>query len=211
MYPEIKTYLSEREAEFDKISASRRIDLESLAHYVRKRLDAEKAARLLFVCTHNSRRSHFAQIWAAVAAHHVDLKNVKTFSGGTETTAFNPRAVSALNRVGFKISKDDHEKNPVYQVRFSDSAKPQVCFSKVYQAEPNPTSEFAVVMTCTQADQGCPLVAGAEFRLALPYDDPKSADDTPAEQARYDERCAQIAREMLYMMVKAKPPIATGK
>jgi len=36
-------------------------------------------------------------------------------------------------------------------------------------------------------------------RFALPYDDPKQSDGTPTEVKTYDERCRQIAREMLYM------------
>ncbi len=43
------------------------------------------------------------------------------------------------------------------------------------------------------------MVQGASSRFAIPYDDPKVADGTPEETAIYDERCAQIAREMLYV------------
>jgi hypothetical protein len=32
----------------------------------------------------------------------------------------------------------------------------------------------------------------------MPYDDPKDYDDTDQEQAKYDERCRQIAREMFF-------------
>jgi arsenate reductase (thioredoxin) len=44
----------------------------------------------------------------------------------------------------------------------------------------------------------CPIVRGASHRVSIPYKDPKVADDTPTESAAYDERCAQIAREMLF-------------
>jgi hypothetical protein len=40
--------------------------------------------------------------------------------------------------------------------------------------------------------------------LAIRYVDPKEADDTPQEAQRYDERCMQIAREMLYTMTLVK-------
>jgi len=75
-----------------------------------------------------------------------------------------------------------------------------VCFSKVYDEAPNPASEFVAVMVCTEADGACPDVAGATGRFALPYVDPKASDGTGLESATYDDRCAQIAREMLYMM-----------
>ena len=31
-------------------------------------------------------------------------------------------------------------------------------------------------MTCSQADKTCPVVKGAETRIAIPYDDPKEYD-----------------------------------
>jgi arsenate reductase len=77
------------------------------------------------------------------------------------------------------------------------------CFSKPYDNDPNPKSAFGAVMVCTDADEACPFVPGAEFRLAVPFVDPKVSDNTPEEAATYDERCAQIAREMLYAMTVA--------
>jgi arsenate reductase len=139
-----------------------------------------------------------AQLWASVGAAHYGVKNVETFSGGTEATAFNPRAVAALQRAGFKIEQGPQKTNPRYKVFIGTPAEPLVCFSKVYHAEPNPKSDFCAVMTCAQADKNCPIVHGASVRLAICYEDPKTADGTPMEGARYDERCAQIAREMLY-------------
>lgn len=53
-------------------------------------------------------------------------------------------------------------------------------------------------MSCDQADQNCPVVEGSTLRIAIPYVDPKVADNTSEEAARYDERSQQIAREMFY-------------
>jgi arsenate reductase (thioredoxin) len=57
-------------------------------------------------------------------------------------------------------------------------------------------------MTCDEADQDCPFVKGAALRISLPYEDPKVADGTPEEAARYDARSRQIATEMLYLFSK---------
>ena len=54
-------------------------------------------------------------------------------------------------------------------------------------------------MTCSRADESCPVVMVADLRVGIPYDDPKAADGTPEESARYDERCKQIATEMFYL------------
>ena len=182
--------------EMDLIPATRKGQLQKLAAYVEARLSTDRIA-LNFICTHNSRRSHLAQIWAAVAAYYYDVPGVETFSGGTEATAFNPRAVAAMKRAGFQIVAGKGD-NPIYSVSYAGDAEPLVCFSKVYDHASNPQSKFAAIMTCSDADENCPFIPGVELRLPLTYEDPKMADDTPEETKRYDERVRQIGREILY-------------
>ncbi len=199
LVPEVQSYLDKRRTEFDLITAERKVQLKEIADYVKERVKAGKPARLTFICTHNSRRSHMSQIWAAVAATDQKVASVETFSGGTEATAFNPRAIASIERTGLKIEKLDDGKNPKYTVRYGGKGLSVICFSKVYNDSPNPTEEFCAVMTCSQADKACPLVKGCSLRVAIPYDDPKVADGTPEEAAKYDERCAQISRDMLFL------------
>lgn len=200
-YPELFRYLNERVMEFESIPSDRKTDLAKVADFVRERLSKSEPAKLTFICTHNSRRSHLSQIWAQVAAEYYGLVGVETFSGGTEATAFNPRAVAAMQRCGLKIVADDPTvSNPRYCVHTSESSTPQYCFSKAYGDPPNPNSGYCAVMTCSQADDACPLVMGCELRMPIRYEDPKVADDTEFEAQRYDERSAQIGAEMLYMM-----------
>jgi len=199
MFPEVAKYLQQRHQEFDQIPSERKAKLEKIAQYVKSRLKASQPAKLTFICTHNSRRSHMSQIWAAVAAKNYGLDGVETYSGGTEATAFNPRAIAAMERAGLKVEKPNDSKNPRYAVRFQESKNPMICFSKVYSDPPNPKEGFCAVMTCSEADKSCPLVEGSSHRVALPFDDPKAADGTPEEAAKYDERSAQICREMLYL------------
>jgi protein-tyrosine-phosphatase len=195
---QVQKYVDQRKGEFTDIPEARKEQLKKLAVYIRNQTAAGRLARLTFICTHNSRRSHLAQVWASAAAAYYGVDNVETFSGGTEATAFNSRAVASLERAGFKIEPGPEKSNPRYKVFLGTTGEPLVCFSKVYDAEPNPKADFCAVMTCAQADKNCPLVHGASYRLSIPYEDPKAADGTPAEAATYDERCAQIAREMLY-------------
>lgn len=203
MYSKLKTYISELESEFDSIPSSRKEELENVADYVRAKLEKGETTQLNFICTHNSRRSHLAQIWTAVAAVYYDLENIETYSGGTEATAFNPRAVAALERAGFKIENPGGE-NPKYRVRFDDQSESMICFSKTFDDSVNPDSDFAAIMTCSDADENCPFVTGAEFRKPVTYVDPKEADGTGREAEVYDERCRQIGTEMFYMMSLVK-------
>jgi len=204
LYPEVRKYVEARGTEFDRIPGERKELLRKLAAYVESRNKKGEPARLTFICTHNSRRSQISQIWCGVAAAHYGVEGVETFSGGTEGTAFNPRAVAAMERSGLKVTKKDESSNPRYEVRYCEEGKPLVCFSKVYDEAPNPKQDYCAVMTCSQADESCPNVPGCALRVALQYEDPKVADDTPEEAARYDERSAQICREMLYLFSVAR-------
>ncbi|MEM9929308.1 MAG: protein-tyrosine-phosphatase [Bacteroidota bacterium] len=194
LLPALASTVSDLETQIDLIPATRKEQLAKLAAYLSEQ--SGKTARLNFICTHNSRRSHLGMIWAAVAAARHG-RSVSTYSGGTEATAFNPRAVAALQRAGFRIGNPGGE-NPHYRVAFAEEVIPLTCFSKTYDDPTNPTADFAAIMTCSEADQGCPFIPGAAWRLPLTYEDPKEADDTPEETARYDERTAQIGREILY-------------
>src|SRR5690606_3008009 len=178
----------------------RRETLKRIASFVHERRAAGQPVRLMFICTHNSRRSHMSQIWAATAAAWYGVDGVETYSGGTEATAFNPRAVAAMRRAGFAIDEAPSvDANPHYAIRFALDRPALDVFSKTFDAASNPSSDFAAIMNCSEADDACPIVPGAALRISLPYDDPKLADDSPEEADRYDERAQQIAREMFYL------------
>lgn len=203
LYRPVARFLEARAAEFGTIPAERREQLEQISAYVRDQIDEGRPLRLIFVCTHNSRRSHMSQLWAAAAAEAYGIK-ATTYSGGTEDTAFNPRAVAAMKRAGLRIEKTTDDTNPIYHARIGEKLAPMTCFSKAYDNAPNPKESFGAVMVCTDADEACPYVEGANGRFALPFVDPKVSDNTSAEAATYDERCAQIAREMLYIMSRVE-------
>ncbi len=184
--------------QFNLISVERKNILGELTRYVQYRIESNQEVDLNFICTHNSRRSHIAQLWAQTAAFYFCVNGVKCFSGGTETTAFNSRAVKAMKEAGFEIAQTEKGDNPHYEVHYSDNAPPVISFSKKYDDEANPKSDFAAIMTCSHADENCPLVLGASARIAITYDDPKDFDGTPQEESKYKERVLQIGREMLY-------------
>jgi len=181
------------------ISDERKELLENFAKYLSEKVKKEREINLTFICTHNSRRSHMGQIWAQTAAEFFGISKIKCYSGGTEATAFNPRAVEAVKEVGFRIKKQDESINPLYLVYFSEKKEPLKCFSKVYSDPFNPNKEFAAIMTCSDADAKCPVVFGAEKRFPIKYKDPKEYDDTQLEKEKYKERFEQIGTEMLYV------------
>jgi arsenate reductase len=188
---------------FKEIPAERKLLLEKIAGYIKTKQANNDAINLVYVCTHNSRRSHLGQVWAAVAANFYGIGNVHTFSGGTEATAFNPNAIKALTAAGFTVNKTNESANPVYEVFFGED-KFTTCFSKLYNHEINPVQQFAAVMTCSDAEDNCPFIPGCDLRIGTTYNDPKAFDYTILQDEKYTERSNQIAMECLYVFSKVK-------
>lgn len=185
-----------------KPKEERQKELDQLIQYVKQANEAGKTVQLNFICTHNSRRSQLGQIWSQLAAYFYNIP-VQTYSGGTEITAFNWRAVKALENAGFRISKLGSE-NPLYEIFPGEDIPSFKAFSKLYDDINNPQNDFAAIMTCSHADQNCPHIPGASERIPLRYDDPKAFDDTDLEEDKYSERSDQIAMEMLYVFSNIK-------
>lgn len=184
------------------INEERKAILQPLIDFIQHKVNSGQDINLNFICTHNSRRSHLAQVWAQVASTHYHIPNVHCYSGGTEETALFPKVVETLTNQGFSIFKIAEADNPVYAIKYSDSALPVVGFSKKYDNPFNPVSAFAAIMTCSQADGGCPFIAGAEKRIFITFEDPKISDGRAEQSKVYAERSLQIASEMFYAFSK---------
>jgi protein-tyrosine-phosphatase len=198
-YEALGDYVDQRAGEGTLIDIERREVLSQLAARIREEIENEKQVQLIFICTHNSRRSQMGQIWALLAARYYEVDGIRCYSGGTEATAFNPRAVKAMQDAGMTIRSLNGSANPSYAVSFEKGMKEIKAFSKKYSDPPNPTHGFIAVMTCSDADDACPIVFGAVSRFSIRYEDPKASDGTREEESRYEERCRHIAREMLYL------------
>ena len=188
----------------EKISDERKQILQPLIDFIQKKVNDKNEIRINFICTHNSRRSHLSQIWAQTMAAKFVIKNVKTYSGGTEATAMFPKVGETLSNQGFEIQKIADVKNPIYAIKFDENSHPIIAFSKKYDDEFNPKSNFAAIMTCSHADGNCPFIAGAEKRIPITYEDPKLFDNTEQQTEKYKERSLQIASEMMYIFSQVK-------
>ena len=186
------------------VSNKRKEVLNPLVDYIQSKVNQNQEVRLNFICTHNSRRSHLSQIWAQTMAFHFGIKNVFCYSGGTEATAMFPKVGETLTNQGFQIQQLSEAKNPVYAVKYDTDEVAIICFSKTFDDVFNPTLQFAAIMTCSSADEGCPFIAGAEKRLPIRYDDPKAFDGTDLMDAKYAERSIEIASEMFFVFSQIK-------
>lgn len=176
--------------------------LQPLVDYIQLKIDKKEEVNLNFICTHNSRRSQFSQIWAYTAANYFGIP-ANCYSGGVEVTSFNERAVESIKRSGFRVITKGNA-NPQYSVFHSEDSEPILAFSKLFDDPINKVDQFAAIMTCSHADENCPFIPGTEKRIPVRYEDPKSFDDTPEESVMYDQRSMQIASEMFYVFSKVR-------
>lgn len=203
MYPRLSDTIAQ--LKWDQFAGEKReASLQLLIDYIQQKVTAKQPINLNFICTHNSRRSHLAQIWAQTAVTYFKIPNICCYSGGTEETALFPQVAETLTAQGFQILTIADGDNPVYAIKSSDNAVPMIGFSKKYDSPFNPSTEFAAIMTCSQADSGCPYIAGAEKRIPLTFEDPKVSDGTPQQTQVYEQRSLQIATAMFYVFYTIK-------
>ena len=174
--------------------------LDDAAKNIAAVLEDHGEVELACICTHNSRRSHLTQIWATVAAADAGVRGVRCVSGGTESTACNPRIVATLRRAGFAVAAEDVTlDNPRYWLQYASDQPSLRLYSKRFD-DATSSDHFVALMCCSDADERCPVIPGAAARVPLHYVDPKMADGTEVESATYDESRDRIAAEMFYLM-----------
>lgn len=199
LFPKIQKTVDTLEAL--RPSPQREQFLGQITTYLKQKLDSKEPVPLVFICTHNSRRSHLAQIWAQVLAYHYKLSQVECYSSGTQATALFYMVLETLERQGFQVNPLSQGDNPIYAIKFGPDPHPVIGFSKELDHPFNPSSGFTAIMVCDQADQDCPFVAGAQARFSLPYEDPKKHDQDNPQKA-YLDSSLQIATELNYIFSK---------
>ncbi|WP_086476725.1 low molecular weight phosphatase family protein [Arenibacter amylolyticus] len=181
------------------IPEDRKMRLQSLIDHLKSQMPHAEIINLNFICTHNSRRSHLSQVWAQVMAYHFQYNKIQCYSGGTEATAIFPMVINTLENTGFVINKLSEGTNPIYAIKYAPNQLPIIGFSKAFDHSFNPISQFTAVMTCSEANEACPVITGTENRISLTYEDPKLFDDTSLQEEKYLERSTQIATELYYV------------
>jgi arsenate reductase (thioredoxin) len=202
LFPAISDFITDLDVL--TLTEERKKVLQPLIDYIQQKTTENKTIRINFICTHNSRRSHLSQIWAQTMASYFDINNVYCYSGGTEATALFPVVASTLQNLGFEIEKLAETHNPIYSIKYSANEHPIIGFSKKLDSQFNPSLGFAAIMTCSQADGGCPFIAGAEVRIPITFEDPKAFDNTQQQAEKYLERSIQIATELFYIFSNIK-------
>ncbi len=187
-----------------KLDIQRENLIENIANKIADTLNREQVVNINFICTHNSRRSQFSQLWAYFAMEYYGIKNGYSFSSGTAETAFHANTIKALEASGFKFSLENfNHTNPKYLINYNGAQKEILGFSKLVENSIN-NSPFIAITTCGHADKNCPVILEASTRFHLPYVDPKASDGTDAEGETYLNTSKLIAAEMGILFAKVK-------
>jgi len=193
-----KQYIKQLLGSFNAIDNKRKAKLKKLATLIHSQILHHGESRVNFICTHNSRRSQLCELWLRAACLYFDLPHIHTFSGGTESTAFNHRMVAAIQAKALPLHKLSVNDNPLFTL--DEMNLSPLMFSKKYDDKNNPQDNFIAVMVCDDADENCPIVKGAEHRFSLQFVDPKYADNTEKEMDVYKAKVDEIGIEIMFLV-----------
>ena len=185
------------------LERNRKDKLIELDQVIKKNHEQQNIVKIIFICTHNSRRSQFSQVWAYISSLYFKLDFLEFYSGGTEVDSVNLNVINALRNSGLEIEKEQKD-DKVYLLRPFKEDKGINLYSKKYSCKSNPTKHFIAIMTCSDADQMCPVIKGADKRMFLPYSDPRISEKTGLEKKTYEQINTVIAKEMFYLMKQLK-------
>lgn len=192
------------------ISSDRKELLHNIAFTFFEEFKDRERLNINFICTHNSRRSQMAQVWSFLAIEYFNLKNIFSYSGGTETTAFHRNTVRTLKDTGFNFNVIDFShQNPKYLITYSETKKSIIGYSKTYD-NPENCFPYIAITTCNNADKNCPYIPDAIERFHLPYTDPKTSDHSPFTKETYLKTSQQIAAEIFIIFSKFNTLLKTN-
>lgn len=131
---------------------------------------AEKR-KILFICTHNSARSHMAEgLVNALYGHRLEAHSV-----GTEPSQINPLAIRVMAEIGIDIS-GHHSKG----------------------VEDSLDQDFEYVVTvCDHANETCPFFPGGKERIHKGFQDPASVEGSEDEKLAIFRRVRDEIRHWL--------------
>lgn len=198
MHQDIRSFIDS--LDITSIKQERHQYLDPIVNYLDDKKQTQKPIVFNAICTHNSRRSQFTQVWASVFARVYSV-DAEIRSCGVEVTACNFRVIYTLRNLGFSIDNPGMT-NPHMTVHLGDDQGPILLYSKRYDEIIDEDEEMLAIMVCGHADENCPIIPSADARLPLRFVDPKVSDDTLEESETYLKSCREIATEMKYIFSK---------
>ena len=195
-FPQIEAYLDS--LSYDQITAERKQHLDHISHTMAKILHERRYLEIVFLCTHNSRRSIFSEIMSHVLSDALKLP-FYSYSGGAEGTYIAPQVITTLEDIGFETSRFNSRLDTAYHIKYRKRKNALVFYSHNMDNFIRKQYPYITISTCDEATETCPVGPAEAIRFSTPYEDPKVADGTPMESAVYRATCDEITTNLLYI------------
>jgi arsenate reductase len=198
MFAPVENYLAALPS--PSLSADRHAVITKISAYIQRNLKNEKV-QIVAACSHNSRRSIFAEAWLTVLARAYGITNLKIYSAGGTATSIPIQTIRTLQAAGLKAK----ERNGKWLLSFSDGEAISA-YSKDLNDPVLPSANFFALMVCgAPGEEACPYIPFADERESLWFPDPKKYDGLPGENEQYQSTCRQIAAELKLIFESLKP------
>lgn len=198
---QLKDYINIIEKTENSIDTERKNELLEISKYISDKAKNNKEFYPVFICTHNSRRSIFCEVWFWLATKYYNKTNLLPLSAGVDINTINPRTIEALRRAGFDIYKNDKiNLNPPYAIILNPKKEVLLINSKKYEFPMVFDKNYCEIMVCSDKEMTCPVFERKSKRFSIPYTDLRTSDNSSTEQKDYDARCKQIAAEMFFIV-----------
>lgn len=197
MYPELEAFFSlieTNQVDNTRLSALQKIkeDISSSNQYFDE-------TNLVFYCSENSFRSQASQVFAQTLCAVNKRRKVKVFSTGVVATEVDPRLISYLKKIGYKVSSTMKEGKTTYELKYNDRSDPIILFSKEPTDKTLPKSNITSIIVCDmQTETECKHLQTATSPVKLPF--VKITKEDP--DAKIESTIRNIATEMAYVTKK---------
>lgn len=196
LYPELENFFkSLDEKKFDPAHLQ---SLENIKDNINSSTMDYDDWNFIFYCSENSFRSQASQVFIQTLCFK-KFRKIKAWSAGVTATEVNPKLISVLTKIGYKITKADREGKSVYEVRFSDKADPIILFSKTIADKSLPKKDITSIVVCDVVNENdCASLKTETTRLNLPFQRVSLSDSDDKIEATIKS----IATEVLYVTRK---------
>ena len=159
--------------------------LDNIASVINENLN--KTRSIVFLCTHNSRRSQICEVWGKVFAE-IYRKKININSAGAFKTVVHSQVYESIVKCGLIVNN-----------------KKEIFFDKKKFKLNSKTTDsitmknFIAVMTCSDAEKSCPHDPKSIRNIKMFFNDPRIYDETDKMSREYLKTTTYIAEELNYI------------
>ena len=147
-----------------------------------------ESRNIVFICTHNSRRSQYCEVWGNVFSILYNEK-LTLYSAGTVSTNVYPEVINSFSRAGLETKSNNTIVFNNTPIKLDSKTLDEIGAKK-----------FISLITCSDAEKSCPIDKRSIKNIQFFHRDPKAFDDTPQEIEAYDSICFIIAKQLNYII-----------